>query len=159
MRRSALPRLVLAAVAAAATATQAVASPNDGLLGTPLDTSLPPPPAASPALPGGSPLVEGGLIAGGEIGTAFGSGGVRGSIVRVDSGLIGGNTRAFVELGTSQGPRWRDQPTVRGDGAAFGVETALPHGLTVEVGAGAEHDRLRLPGIAAEPTGSDRPGP
>ena len=156
MRPPALPRLVLATVVGAA--TPAVAVTSDGLLGTPLDPSLSPP-AVPAARPGTPPLVEGGVIAGGEIGTAFGSDGVRSSAVRIDSGLIGNTTRAFVELGASRGPRWHDRPTVSGQSAALGVETTLPHGFTVELDAGAAHDRLRFPGGPVESTGLDRPGP
>ncbi len=145
--------LVPACLAAAA-ATAARAAPNDPLLAAPLDTSLAP---APPSLPGASPLVQGGVIAGGEVATTVGSGGTRGSVVRLDSGLIGGNTRAFVQVGGEQGPRWHDRPSASADGAAVGVETALPHGFTVEVGGGYEHDRLRFPGAAA-PDGPDRPG-
>ena len=151
-----LAPFVLASLATAL-ATPARALPNDTLLAAPLDTSLAPAPPAA-VLPGSQPLVQGGVIAGGEIATTIGSGGTRGSVVRLDSGLIGGNTRAFVQVGAEQGPRWHDRPSASADGAAFGVETALPHGVTVEVGGGYARDRLHVPGTAATPADPDRPG-
>ncbi len=156
-----LAPFVLAGLASAA-ATPAGAIPNDTLLAAPLDTSLAPAPPAA-ALPGSQPLVQGGVIAGGEVTTTIGSGGTRGSVVRLESGLIGGNTRAFVQVGAEQGPRWHDRPSASAsstsaDGAAFGLETALPQGVTVELGGGYAHDRLHVPGGAGTPADPDRPG-
>ncbi len=154
--------LWLAVLAAAVPAlTPAVgATPGDALLAAPLDTSLAPPPPAG-ALPGAPAAagLAGGAIAGGEVSTVFGSSGLHGSEVQLDSGLIAGTTRASVAVGTLQGPSWHDAPKVSSQGAAIGVETALPHGITVGLQAGYAHDRLRLPGDAAAAPGADRPGP
>ena len=145
MRAPALPPL--AVILALWIGPARAATPDAGvLLATPLDTSLAPP----PALPGSTPpLVSGGVIAGGEASTFFGSDGTHGAAVRLDSGLLGGTTRAYVAAGTEQAPRWHDRPTLTGQGVSVGVETALPYGITVGVQAGYERDRLRLPGAAA----------
>ena len=123
------------------------ATPDAGvLLATPLDTSLAPPSALPGSIP---PLVSGGVIAGGEASTFFGSGGTHGAAIRLDSGLLGGTTRAFVAASTGQGPHWHDRPALSGQGVSAGVETVLPHGITMGVQAGYERDRLCLPGAAA----------
>ncbi len=146
-----LPLGTLAAILVVWAGAARAVSPDAGvLLATPLDTSLAPP----PTLPGGTPpLVSGGVIAGGEVITTFGSNGTHGAAVRLDSGLLGGTTRAYVAAGTEQGPRWHDRPELSGQGVSAGVETALPYGITVGVQAGYERDRLRPPGAAAAPPG------
>ena len=136
--------------AAGPDAATAASSP----LAAPKDYSLEPAPAgpqaavSRPSGPGW--LSPSPLIAGGVVSQSFGSGGFRNSAIRLDSGLIGGNTRAFVAVGTGQGPRWHDQPGSRGSSAALGVETDLGHGMTVDVFAGEERERFngRYPGWA-----------
>lgn len=129
MRRA--PVAVLAAALAIAAAGPAMA------------TTLP---EASPlSMPGDYSLAPPSLLQGGVVSTSFGSGGMRSTAVRLDSGLVGGNTRAFVELGTGQGPTWHGRPIASGSSAAVGVETALPYGMTLGIVAGYERDRLAGP--------------
>ncbi|MGI4748821.1 MAG: hypothetical protein ACRYGI_12600 [Janthinobacterium lividum] len=81
------------------------------------------------------------LLAGGVVSQSFGSGGYRSSAIRMDSGLLGGRTRAFVELGTGQGPRWHGRPVVSGSSVAVGVETEIARHMTLSITGGAERDR------------------
>ncbi len=116
----------VAASLAAAVPAASVARANDSPLSTPGDYSLAPP-----------ALVQGGVAS-----TSFGSGGLRSSAVRLDSGLIGGNTRAFVALGAGQGPQVHGRPSVSGSSVAAGVSTELPFGSTLSISAGVERDRF-----------------
>ena len=120
-----IPALLAASFAASLAATS-VARANDSPLSTPGDYSLAPP-----------ALVQGGVAS-----TSFGSGGLRSSAVRLDSGLIGGNTRAFVALGAGQGPQFHGRPSISGSSVAAGVATELPFGSTLSISAGVERDRF-----------------
>jgi hypothetical protein len=125
---------------------------NDGSLNAPGDFSLAPAPPGLPpggsgsilegplagSLPGASPK----LVQGGVVSQSFGSNGMRSTAIELDSGLIGGNTRASLLMATGQGPRFHDLPTVSGRSVAVGVQTALPYGFTVGVTAGVDQDRL-----------------
>lgn len=105
--------------------------------------------------PGSYSLAPPSLLQGGVVSTSFGSGGMRSTAVQLDSGLLGGNTRAFVALGAGQGPTWHGRPAASGSSAAIGVETALPYGMTVGVVAGYERDRL----VGSDLLPTVRPGP
>lgn len=128
--------LVMLAPVVAGAGTAGAAGLGDGsLLSAPADYSLAPP----------------ALVQGGVIGTSIGSGGMRSTALRLDSGLLGGSTRAFLLLGTGQGPRWRDAQRVSGSNVAVGVQTDLPHGTILSLSAGYERERLtglRGPGAA-----------
>ncbi|NPD68524.1 hypothetical protein HN018_02055 [Lichenicola cladoniae] len=92
--------------------------------------------------PGSYSLEPPSLLAGGVVSQSFGSGGYRSSAIRMDSGLLGGKTRAFVELGTGQGPRWHGRPVVSGSSVAVGVETEIARHMTLSITGGAERDRF-----------------
>lgn len=123
------PTLLLAALLtgmACGAPARAGSLQNDSLLRDPGSYSLEPP----------------SLLGGGVVSQSFGSGGYRSSAIRMDSGLIGGKTRAFVELGTGQGPRWHGRPVVSGSSVAVGVETEIARHMTLSITGGAERDRF-----------------
>lgn len=97
--------------------------------------------------PGSYSLEPPSLLAGGVVSQSFGSGGYRSSAIRMDSGLLGGHTRAFVEVGTGQGPRWHGQPVVSGSSVAVGVETEITRHMTLSITGGAERDRYGTAGF------------
>ncbi len=143
-RRLALAALLIGPAAAAFSGPPA-ARAQASLLATPGDYSLAPPAPAAPA-----------LLPGGVASTSFGSNGMRSSAVELDSGLIGGSTRAFLALGAGQGPRWHGSPAVSGSSIAAGIATSLPFGTTLTVSGGIERDRFSgrgqpLAGIGALP--------
>lgn len=115
--------------------------------GTLQDDSLLRDPGSYSLVPQSSPA-PGSLLAGGVVSQSFGSGGYRSSAIRVDSGLLGGNTRTFVELGTGQGPRWHGRPVVSGSSVAVGVETEIARHMTLSISGGAERDRFGNAGFA-----------
>lgn len=138
MRVGVAAALIGASALSTAGPAAAVALGNTGPLSAPGSYSLAPP----------------SLLQGGVVSTSFGSGGMRSTAVQLDSGLLGGNTRAFVALGAGQGPTWHGRPVVSGSSAAVGVETALPYGMTVGVVAGYERNQ---PG-RSDLLRPDRPG-
>jgi hypothetical protein len=71
---------------------------------------------------------------------------MRSSSVLLDSGLLGGSTRAFLLLGTGQGPQLHGRPVVSGSAAAVGVATALPFGTTLSMTVGGARERVSRPG-------------
>ncbi|MBE7212949.1 MAG: hypothetical protein INR65_18195 [Gluconacetobacter diazotrophicus] len=104
-----------------------------------------PDPAATPlpggllAAPGNYSFAPPSILAGGTAEQSFGSNGARSSAVRLDSGLIGGNTRVFVAAGNAQTPHWNGIPSVNATAVSAGVQTVLPFGtLTVGVSGGRE---------------------
>ena len=143
MRRAG-PLLVVAIASGSAWSVPALAgAPGDGLLSAPGDFSLapiPPPVPAGPlagSLPGASPLVAGGAVS-----QSFGSGGLHGTAIELDSGLLGGSTRAFLQASAGQGPRYHDLPAIKGSSVAVGVQTALPYGSSLSVSVGSVQERL-----------------
>ncbi len=129
-------------------------APGDSLLAAPGDFSLAqiPPPAApsgplANSLPGATPP----LVAGGAVSQSFGSGGYHSTAVELDSGLLGGSTRAFLQAAAGQGPRFHDLPTVNGRSVAVGVQTALPFGTTLSLSMGTSEERLSRGGSAVLP--------
>ncbi len=148
MRRAG-PLLVAAIAAGSAWSVPASAvapgPPGDnGLLSAPGDFSLAPVPPPAPAgplagsLPGASPP----LLAGGAVSQSFGSGGLHGTAIELDSGLLGGGTRAFLQASAGQGPRYHDLPAISGSSVAVGVQTALPYGSSLSVSVGTVQERL-----------------
>ncbi len=117
---------------------------DNGALSAPGNFSLAPIPPASPAgplagsLPGASPP----LVAGGAVSQSFGSNGLHGTAVELDSGLLGGSTRAFLQADAGQGPRFHDLPAVSGRSVAVGVQTALPYGSSLSIAVGTAQERL-----------------
>ncbi|MCQ8279772.1 hypothetical protein NFI95_15105 [Acetobacteraceae bacterium KSS8] len=107
-------------------------------------------PLASPgsyslAPSGPASILDQPLVAGGVASTSFGSNGMRASSIELDSGLIGGHTRAFVAVGAGQGPHWHDMPAIRGQSFAAGITTQLPHNTTITIMGGLERDRFTRP--------------
>ncbi len=136
MRRRALTCLV-GALGSAALAPAALA---DGLQAAG-------PGAAGPlSAPGDYSLAPPALVKGGVVSTSVGSDGFRSTAVRLDSGLLGGGTRAFLLLGAGQGPHWHERPATSGSSAAVGVETQLPHGAILSLTAGHERGWSGEPG-------------
>lgn len=128
---------------AATPATSSTSTPAQvqSLLSDPGNYSLDTPSSTSPdarLLPGASPP----LVAGGYVSQSFGSGGLRSSTVQLNSGLLGGSTRAFLQLGTGQGPQFHGRPVVQGSSVALGVESEIARGVTVGFGVGYERDRF-----------------
>ena len=152
-RRLAPAVLLLLAIHLPAQPTRAATAPDPGSasgtavsspLAAPGNYSLapqPPGPQPSGFQPSGA-VFPSPLIAGGEVSQSFGSNGYRSTSMRLDSGPIGGNTHAFVAVGTGQGPHWKDQPTVTGSSVAAGIETDLGHGFSIGVAGGEERDRF-----------------
>lgn len=141
------PTVVLALLLAASVhaPVQAATTPDQDLLRAPADYSLGSAAATPPdagLLPGSQPS----LVKGGVISQSFGSGGYRSTAVRLDSGLLGGSTRAFLEAGTGQGPQFHGRPVVQGSSVAVGVESEILRGVTVGVVAGWERDRFGAAG-------------
>ncbi len=128
-------------------------APGDNLLAAPGDFSLSQIPPASPSgplagsLPGATPP----LLAGGAVSQSFGSGGFHSTAVELDSGLLGGSTRAFLQAAAGQGPRFHDLPAVNGRSLAVGVQTALPFGTTLSLSMGTSEQRLSRGGSAVLP--------
>ena len=128
-------------------------APGDNLLAAPGDFSLSQIPPASPSgplagsLPGATPP----LLAGGAVSQSFGSGGFHSTAVELDSGLLGGSTRAFLQAAAGQGPRFHDLPAVNGRSLAVGVQTALPFGTTLSLSMGTSEQRLSRGGNAVLP--------
>ncbi len=126
---------------------------DNGLLSAPGNFSLAPVPPAAPSgplagsLPGAAPP----LVAGGAVSQTFGSGGLHGTAVELDSGLLGGSTRAFLQASAGQGPRFHDLPAVSGHSVAVGVQTALPYGSTLSISVGTTQERLSRGGSAVLP--------
>ena len=98
-----------------------------------------------PSISGSPSAAPPALVKGGVVSTSVGSGGFRSTAVRLDSGPLGGGVRAFLLMGTGQGPRWHDRPTASGSGVAVAVEAPLPHGTTLTLSAGHEQGRLGDP--------------
>ncbi len=96
--------------------------------------------------PGDYSLAPPVLVQGGVVSTAVGSRGFRSTAVRLDSGLLGGGTRAFLLLGAGQGPHWHERPATSGSSAAVGVETQLPHGAILSLTASRERGWSGEPG-------------
>jgi hypothetical protein len=73
----------------------------------------------------------------GVVSTSVGSGGSHGSSIALDSGLLDGRSRAFVEVDSGQASTWRNGPRLDRSGVAIGATTVLPgqSELTLEVGA------------------------
>ncbi len=120
-------------------------APGDGSpLSTPGNFSLAPILPAAPAgplagaLPGASPP----LLQGGAVSQSFGSGGLHSTAIELDSGLLGGSTRAFLQAATGQGPHFHDLPAVSGSSVAVGVQTALPYGSVLSVSVATGQERL-----------------
>ncbi|WP_419728060.1 hypothetical protein [Lichenicola sp.] len=134
--------------ASSLTASNPLAAPGNYSL-----APQPPGPQPTGFQPSGA-LFPSPVIAGGEVSQSFGSNGYSSTSMRVDSGLIGGNTHAFVAIGAGQGPHWKDQPKVTGSSAAVGIETDLGHGFSIGVAGGEERDRVsgRYPGWAGSST-------
>jgi hypothetical protein len=132
--------LSLPGARARASGANAASAPLDPLAAPGAYSLAPAAPSLLSALPGGAPLVAGGVAS-----TAFGSHGMHGSSIELDSGLIGNNTHAFVAVGGGQGPHWHDAPSVSGRSFAAGVSTALPFGTTLSVTAGVDQVRLARP--------------
>ena len=139
--------LLLASVVVSASCWNAGAragAPGDSPLTAPGDFSLAQLPPASPSgplagsLPGAAPP----LVAGGAVSQSFGSGGFHSTVVELDSGLLGGSTRAFLQAAAGQGPHFHDLPVVNGHSVAVGVQTALPFGTTLSVSMGTSEQRL-----------------
>ncbi len=129
-------------------------TPGDNAsLSAPGNFSLATIPPASPAgplagsLPGASPP----LVAGGAVSQSFGSNGLHGTAIELDSGLLGGSTRAFLQAAAGQGPRYHDLPAVSGRSVAVGVQTALPYGSSLSVSVGTAQERLSRGGIGFPP--------
>ena len=118
--------VVLAPVVADVGTARATGLGDGSLLSAPADYSLAPP----------------ALVQGGVIGTSIGSGGMRSTAVRLDTGLLGGGSRAFLLLGTGQGPRWRDDQRLSGSNVGVGVQTDLPYGTSLSLSAGYEREHL-----------------
>ncbi len=154
MRDAGFLLLAFVVSASAWSAPARAGTPGDNaLLSAPGNFSLAPVPPAPPSgplagsLPGASPP----LVAGGAVSQSFGSGGLHGTAVELDSGLLGGSTRAFLQASAGQGPRFHDLPAVSGSSVAVGVQTALPHGSTLSVSVGAVQERLSRGGSAVLP--------
>ena len=147
--------LLLAIVASTScwSARARAGAPGDGPLAAPGDFSLAQIPPASPSgplagsLPGAAPP----LLAGGAVSQSFGSGGFHSTAVELDSGLLGGGTRAFLQAAVGQGPRFHDLPAVNGRSLAVGVQTALPFGTTLSLSMGTSEQRLGRSGSAVLP--------
>jgi len=101
-------------------------------------------------------------VKGGEVSQSFGSGGMRSTSIRLDTGgLLGGSTRAFLALGAGQGPQFHGAPIVKGNSIALGVQSEIAPGTTLSLLFVHENDKYRLPGAplgygspAASPVGT-----
>ncbi len=145
MKRAAfLAALCLLPGARAVASGLVAASPGASPAARALDP-LASPGAYSLAPAGPASILDQPLVAGGVASTSFGSNGMRASSVELDSGLIGGHTRAFVAVGAGQGPHWHDTPAIQGQSFAAGVTTELPYNTTVTIMGGFERDRLTRP--------------
>ncbi len=129
------------------------AAPGDNLLAAPGDFSLAqiPPAAPSGPLAGSLPGATPPPLAGGAVSQSFGSGGFHSTAVELDSGLLGGSTRAFLQAAAGQGPRFHDLPAINGRSLAVGVQTALPFGTTLSLSIGTSEQRLSRGGSAVLP--------
>ena len=146
--------LLLAIVVASTSCREARAgAPGANLLAAPGDFSLAqiPPPSPSGPLAGSLPGASPPLLAGGAVSQSFGSGGYHSTAVELDSGLLGGSTRAFLQAAAGQGPRYHDLPAASGRSLAVGVQTALPSGTTLSLSMGTSEQRLSRGGSAVLP--------
>ncbi len=125
--------------------------PDDSLLAAPGDFSLAQIPPPSGPLAGSLPGAAPPPVAGGAVSQSFGSGGYHSTAVELDSGLLGGSTRAFLQAAAGQGPRFHDLPAVNGRSVAVGVQTALPFGTTLSLSMGTSEERLSRGGSVVLP--------
>lgn len=154
MRGAGVLLLALAVSASCWSLRARAGTPGDaGLLSAPGDFSLaqlPPAPASGPlagSLPGARPP----LVAGGAVSQSFGSAGFHSTAVELDSGLLGGGTRAFLQAAAGEGPRFHDLPAVNGRSVAVGVQTALPFDSTLSISVGTTEERVSRGGSAVLP--------